>query len=122
MSQLKGLIAGLVQNPGLLRSFIDNPQGLANLAGLGEAEINRLSGVTEAVSRMLNRVSNQNGIATAQTQVLERTVSCPGTTSGSRPARGQGVAVAAVVSLLTVAGAVAVLGTVSLVALAGKDD
>jgi len=121
MRQVKALVGELVQNPVLLRGLIEDPQRFAQLAGLGEAELRALSGVRSVVTGMLSRLSGPNSPGPAEPRPsAARALASPKT--NSRQSRGEsGVAIASVVSLLAVAGAVAALGTVSLVALAHED-
>ena len=115
MSQLQGLIAALARNPGVLRSFIENPQAFARLAGLGETELRAVSGITNGVSGLWNRLGDERGDASTGSSAVARP-------ANSSHANGQGVAIAGVVSLLAVVGAVAAVGTVSMVALAGRNE
>ena len=121
MSQVKALIAGLVKNPGLLKDLVEDPQGFARLAGLGEAELRSLKRVGNVVSGILNRVGGPSPPASAARPARSPSAPpCPGA-NGCWTGGGQGVAIAGVVSLAAVAGAVATVATVSLVALAGDN-
>ena len=122
MSQIKALIAGLVQNPDALKTLIQDPRACARLSGITESDLRNASSVASTVSAALKRLSCKNGTADAPSATTAVSSGFPGAI-GPQPACGQGVAIAATVSLLAVTGALAVLGTVSMVALAGcKDD
>jgi hypothetical protein len=123
MSQLKALVAGLVQNPGLLRSFIEDPQGFARLAGLGAAESKAAERVGHLMSDILNRFNGPSPPAVAGPLFPARSRPAASRRANGSPAiGGHGVAITGIVSLVAVAGAVAALGTVSLVALVAGDE
>ncbi len=117
MNGVKALIAGLVQNPDLVKDLIKDPQSFARLAGLGEAELGSLKEVTKFASGLLNRLSGPSLCATAAPLVVAASAVAAGSRD-TRPIGGQGVALAGMVSLAAIAGAALVVGTVSLVAIA----
>jgi hypothetical protein len=121
MSQVRALISGLLQEPGAIKCLIEDPQGFARLAGLGERELKALSEVGNAVSGVWNRLTRQQG-NTAEVPGVPVRISSSRGAKGSQLGGGPAVAIAGVVSLLAVAGAVVAVGTVSLVALSGRDE
>lgn len=121
MSRVKAMLAGLAQNPSVLRGLMEDPRGFASLAGLSEAELCALSGVGSAVTALLNRYAGQQQRTPAMLAVPPASVVCR-RANGERAGGGQGVAITSIMSLLAVAGAVTALGTVSLVALASRQE
>lgn len=120
MNQVKAIVSSLVKNPGLVKSLIEDPQGFARSAGLGEAELKALNGVGNAVSGILNRVSATLApVAAAGTNP-------PASASLGTNATGQTgndrTGVLGIMSLVAVVGAVVVLSTVSTVALNGRSE
>jgi len=118
MSRLKALFTGLTQNPGLFRVMLEDPRAFASFAGLGEAELSALGGLGNAVSNLVGRFGYPHGTTPAAFQTPA------GRQRTNAPCNGgsQSVAIAGIVSLLAVAGALTAVGTVSLVALAHRDE
>jgi hypothetical protein len=116
MSQVKSLIAGLLQNPSLLKGLIDNPEGFARLAGVGQSEMRSLKHLGNVASGLVNQVSGQG--LTPSAKLPNRSAPAGPRAKGSRTEGGQGVALVAVVSLAAAVGAVVTVATVSVVALA----
>jgi len=121
ISQVKALITSLVQNRGLLRGLVEDPQGFAGLAGLGEKELSSLKGVGSAVSGVLSRIGGQNLGVPAAPASIPSAPAAP-EANGSRSGGHQAIAIVGVIALGAVAGGLAVAATVSIVALAGENE
>jgi hypothetical protein len=120
MSVIKALIAGLAQNPTGLRAFVEDPQALVQLAGLGEAECTAIGGALRLASNLRNSLSGARRTAPPRAFANARYV--VSTRGGGTMAGQQGTAITGVVGLLAVAGAVVAVGTVSMVALSRRDE
>jgi hypothetical protein len=109
MNDIKALLTRLVQNPDLVKSLKD-PQALGQLAGLGEDKLKALAGVGNVLSGFLGG-RRKSPVPKAHTP-RDAGSSGSGSSGGAR-----NTALAGTVSLTAIAGAVAALGTVSVVAL-----
>jgi hypothetical protein len=118
MSVINGIVSGLLQNPSLVQSLIKDPKTLAKAAGIGDEHWSMVSGIGSALSGLVGRVaSSAGGSACVAEPAAVRS-------SGIKCSHGgQGTAIAGVLSLVAVTGAIAVLATVTSVALSsGKAD
>ncbi len=97
MNQMRNLVAGLVANPRLLRSIVEDPEVLRRLGNV--LAVSRPA-VVKAISRALNGEPSRYHVQ----PVPPRT-------------NGQTLPITGIVSLAAMVGTVAVLGTVALVAL-----
>jgi hypothetical protein len=118
MNQMNALISALVQDPSLLRRMAPALAGYRRLADLSATEAGSLKALADAVSSMLQGVGGRAGYADGKIRPQRRQA----TNGDARVRSGQGVEVAALVSLLAVTGTLSVLGTVSLVALSCGTD
>ena len=117
MTDLKSFVTGLVQQPGLVKGLLENPQEAARMAGLGEGALHTLTKSLTQSASVLSGLMNGPGKKNAPAPVAR--VEYVNRVAGKKTT-GDGVPLAGVVSLLAVAGADAAVGTVTLVALAGQ--
>jgi hypothetical protein len=114
MSAINGIVSGLLQNPGLVQSLITDPKTLAKAAGISDEQWSVVGGIGSTLSGLVGRVAGA-GVANACT-----TEAASVRSSGAKCSHGgQGTAIAGVLSLVAVTGAIAVLATVTSVALGG---
>jgi hypothetical protein len=116
MNPLKGLVAALIQDPSLLSSVVENPQTLAQLAGLGDAELRLLSSASAALTgglvKRLNPPDAGSRISTACQPAWQQ--------GGWLPARAGETEIVGIVALAAMLGGVVALGSVSMVALSDR--
>jgi hypothetical protein len=112
MSEMNGFVTSLLQNPGLAKSLIADPKTLARAAGVSDEQWNLAKGIGCAVSGLVRRVAGSAAANASCTQAAPAGSCCTKPSNGRR-----GTAIAGIVSLVAVTGTIAVLGTVSAVAL-----
>jgi hypothetical protein len=121
MNQIATLIAGLVKSPASLKGLVGELEVLVRSAGSRVADLQRATDVIKVGTAALQSWNGKNGATREATlAVAPATQFCHA--NGSVASRDNGVAITAAVSLLTVMGAVAVVGTVSVIALANGQD
>jgi hypothetical protein len=117
MNKAKQIVDTLLQIPSLVTALREDPDSFGRRVGLGEEQSRALSGVTSLVTNLLNRAKGPQQGSCSQ-------LASPSATSRpDRPAAascangGNATALVGTVALTAVAGAIAVLGTVSVVAI-----
>lgn len=118
MSLIKSLLA-LTENPAGLRRFVEDPQAVQRLVGLGEAECEAIGRALKLALNLRSNLSGPRRTAPAGPAANARYgyTRNRGTTAGQ-----QEVAITGIVGLLAVTGAVVAVGTVSMVALSRRRD
>jgi hypothetical protein len=101
--------------------LIDDPQELVKAAGLDESEQKAIGSIASIVYGGISRLKQARSVAAQKTPANSLAASLPANDNPDSAA-GRGVATVAVMSLAAIAGALAVVGTVSLLALNGGKD
>jgi hypothetical protein len=118
MIAINGIVSGLLQNPSLVQSLIKDSKTLAKAAGISDEQWSMVSGIGSALSGLAGRVASSGGGTACLAEPAA--VRSPGVKCSHG---GQGTAIAGVLSLVAVAGTIAVLASVTSVALSsGKAD
>jgi hypothetical protein len=121
MNDVKSLIAGLVKEPGLLKNLVKDPQAIVRLAQLVDPEMKALSAAGCLMSRFAEKLytpcSSSPMMPVASAPVA---IDPTGIATGTRAS--QSVPLTGIMSLAAVAGAVVVVGVVSVVALSSKSE
>jgi hypothetical protein len=121
MNLAGAILSGLGRNSGLIQKVMEDPRELISLAGLSENELCALAGAGNALSLLLKRIRPSNGLARTVGAAPRVSLGYP-RSSEVLPAEDHSVAITGIMSLLVVAGTVAALGTVSLAALARRNQ
>ena len=122
MNKAKDIVDSLLQIPSLVTALREDPKSFTKLLGLREEQSRALSGVTSFVTNLLNRPrATQSSPCSpcASASATRRTLRPAGASCANG---GNATALVGTVALTAVAGAMAVLGAVSIVAINKADD
>jgi len=115
MNDIKTLVGQIIQNPESVKSLVTlvkDPKAVARVAGVSEQQWGTLSGICNAASAWLSRVTP------AATAVASSGENAPPSSCRIVDPTGKNkIAIVGVLSLVAVTGTIAVLGTVSAAAL-----